>query len=65
MTDKLSEIEKAAYKIAIGLEDVLETHGPEYTGNVADALFRIGDALNRIADNIEGLANATLVASGK
>ena len=51
-----SNLEEAAATIRDGLDDAFVAASgpdPECTGNVADALFRIGTALLRIADALE------------
>jgi len=39
--------------IADAITDVASTEGPDYNGNVAEALFCIAAALNRIADSLK------------
>ena len=45
---------RAAHILAEAMEDSYRGRDPQFNGNVADALYHIATALQRIADAIEG-----------
>jgi len=44
---------QAAHLLAEGIEDIGRGSDPQFRGNIADALYHIGTALNRIAEAME------------